>query len=499
MASDEPALRFEAISKAYPGVQALDDVSFTVQAGACHALLGENGAGKSTLGKILAGVTTADSGRIVLGGRPVAFRSPHEATRGGVAIVHQELLFCPNLSVAENLCLHDLPAGRLTIDRATMRQRAQAMLAEIGLDLDVTRPVASLSIAQEQLVQIAAAVGIDAQVVVFDEPTSSLGAAEVDRLFELIRRMQQRGTTIVYVSHRLEEIFALCQGVTVLRDGRHVATRPIAEVDRNTLVRLMVGRDVFFQPPAPRDIARETPRLEVRRLASPGKFHDVSFAVHAGEILGLAGLVGAGRTEIVEALFGLDPHARGEVRLDGQPVAIASPHEAARQGLALVPEDRKQCGLVLPMSIRQNTSLTILDRLKTWLGLNRRAERRAAHQAIDQLRVRTPSAEAAVLHLSGGNQQKVVLGKWLAAGPRVLLVDEPTRGVDVGAKQEIHDILGELAASGVAVVVISSEMPELLSLADRLLVVRDGRIAGEFPRGSSAETVLRAMAGVDAA
>lgn len=491
-----PAVKLQNISKSFPGVQALEDVSFEIAPGACHALLGENGAGKSTLGKILAGVVVPDSGTIHLHGQPVAFRSPNEAAQGGVAIVHQELLFCPNLSVAENLCLHDLPTGRFGIDRAAMNERAKKLLAEVGLDVDVTRPVSSLSIAQEQLVQIASAVGFDARVVVFDEPTSSLGPSEVERLFALIRRLQARGTTIIYVSHRLDEIFALCQSVTVLRDGRHVATKPVSEVSRDDLVRLMVGRSVQFQEPPPRDVAQAPVRLEVVGLSSPGKFTDIHFSVRAGEIVGLAGLVGAGRTEIVEAIFGLDHHATGVVKLDGAVQRIRSPRAASRLGLGLVPEDRKQCGLVLPMNVRQNSSMAVIERLRTFIGIDRRAERELADQTVARLRVRTSSIEKPVVQLSGGNQQKIVLGKWLAAGGRVLLVDEPTRGVDVGAKQEIHDLLGELAQNGVAIVVISSEMPELLALSDRLIVIREGILAAEFSRGTPAETVLRAMAGV---
>src|SRR5436190_3731644 len=312
-------IEFEHISKMFPGVAALSDVSFEVQTAECHALLGENGAGKSTLGKILAGMYRADGGRILIGGHPATFHSPRDAARAGVAIVHQELVFCPNLSVAENLCLHDLPRKGLFLDRGRLRRQAKALLAQIGLDVDVDRPLSSLSIAQEQLVQIAAAVGLEAKILVFDEPTSSLGRDEVDRLFALIRRLQQSGVTIIYVSHRLEEIFELCQTVTVLRDGRHVATRPIAALDHDDVVRMMVGRDVDFSgPPAAADRASAV-RLQARRFSSRGRFADFSLDLYSGEVVGLAGLVGAGRTEVLEALYGLDRQAVGELVVDGTP------------------------------------------------------------------------------------------------------------------------------------------------------------------------------------
>jgi ABC-type sugar transport system ATPase subunit len=515
-------LSFRHITKRFPGVTALDDVGFDVAAGACHALLGENGAGKSTLGKLLAGIYRPDAGEIVLAGRAVSFHSPRDAAAAGVGIVHQELVFCPNLSVAENLCLHDLPRRGPWLDRRELRRRAEARLAEIGAAVDVSRRIGELPVAQEQLVQIAAAVGLGARVLVFDEPTSSLGREETRRLFELIRRLQARRTTILYVSHRLEEIFELCQSVTVLRDGRHVATRPIGEVDRDELVRLMVGREVTplrrahatrgslrsarVSDPAESPDRRSPvldqtpPRLRVRGLASPGKFTDVDLDVAPGEIVGLAGLVGAGRTEIAEAIFGLDPLATGEVSIDGQPLVRRSPGDAMRRGLALVPEDRKRHGLVLGMSVRENLSLPLLDRFRGALGwVRRRAEQQLADRCHERLAIRAPSTETPVVSLSGGNQQKIVLAKGIESGGGVLLVDEPTRGVDVGAKREIHELLLRLADDGAAILLISSELPELLALSDRVLVVRAGRIVARFAHDeANPETVLRAMAGLDA-
>ena len=474
-------LTFDRVSKRFPGVAALQEVSFTVAAGECHALLGENGAGKSTLGKIAAGIYRPDGGRLLLDGHPVQFHSPRDAALAGVGMVHQELVFCPNLSVAENLCLHDLPRrGLRLLDRRELRRRAEEMLRQIGLELDVGRPLNSLSIAQEQMVQIAAAVGLGARVLVFDEPTSSLGRAETERLFALIRRLQAAGTTIVYVSHRMEEIFALCQRVTVLRDGRHVATRRIEEVNRDELVRLMVGRDVHDFVASPAAPPGEV-RLRVRGLTSPGKFAAIDLDVRRGEIVGLAGLVGAGRSEIAAALLGLDPKARGEVTLDGRGLNGLSPGERIARGLALVPEDRKRQGLVQGMNVRENLTLPFLSRFRGWLGRVRRGEeRREAEAAVRRLAIRAPGTETAVAALSGGNQQKIVLAKGTAAGASVLIVDEPTRGVDVGAKREIHELLARLAAEGAAILLISSDLPELLALSHRVAVLRQGRIAAEL-------------------
>ncbi len=490
-------ITFEHVRKQFPGVTALDDVSFSVEQGECHALLGENGAGKSTLGKVLAGIYPADGGRVLLNGQPVAFASPREALAAGVGIVHQELVFCPNLSVAENLCLHDLPRRWGMLDRRELRRRARMLLGRTGLEIDVDLPMSRMSIAQEQLIQIAAAVGLGAKVLVFDEPTSSLGQAETERLFLMIRQLQAAGTTIIYVSHRLDEIFALCQRVSVLRDGKHVATKPIGEVTRDDLVQLMVGRAVEqFVSPLP--AKAEAIRLRVRHLTSPGKLSDVSFDVNAGEIVGLAGLVGAGRSEIAMALNGLDPQARGSVEIDGRVIRLDCPRAALRAGLALIPEDRKRQGLVLSMSLRENLTLPILHRFRRWLGwADRTAERRLAQSICDEMHVRTPTIEASIQSLSGGNQQKIVLAKGIAANARVLIVDEPTRGVDVGAKREIHEQLAQLATQGKAILVISSDLPELLSLSHRVLVVREGKLEAEFPRKKATpEAVLRGMAGV---
>jgi ABC-type sugar transport system ATPase subunit len=491
------AVRFEGVSKRFPGAQALTDVSFEIAAGACHALCGENGAGKSTLGKIIAGILRPDGGRLLIDGREVHFTGPRDALAAGVGMVHQELAFCDNLSVAENLTLSDLPARGGIVDRDGMRQRAESMLAETGTELDVTREFGKLAIGQRQMVQIAAAVGGGARIIVFDEPTSSLSQAEAERLFALIERLKARGVTCIYVSHRMPEIFQLCDAVTILRDGRHVATRPTASLTETDLVQMMIGRPLgeYFGRHAEAGPGEEV--LRVEGLGVAGKFEDVSFSLRAGEIVGLAGLMGAGRSEVAAALFGIDRPTRGRIVLRGKPIDVRSPSHAISLGIGFVPEDRKRQGLVLSASGLHNTSLPILDRLSRFRWIQRGRERNVAGEYFNRLRVRTPSLDAIVAGLSGGNQQKIVLAKWLAANSEILILDEPTRGVDVGAKAEIHALIGELAARGTAILVISSELPEVISLSDRIIVLRNGRIAGELPRRAATEdSVLRLMAGI---
>ncbi|HEV8148980.1 MAG TPA: sugar ABC transporter ATP-binding protein [Gemmatimonadales bacterium] len=493
----EPAIRFEGISKRFPGILALSEISLEVARGSCHGLCGENGAGKSTLARILAGIHLPDAGRLVLDGHPARFASPRDALLAGVGMVHQELAFCENLSVAENLCLGALPVRRGVVARGEMTRRAVAMLGEIGSTLDPHRVVGELSIAQQQMVQIAQAVGGGARIIIFDEPTSSLSQLEAERLFELLERLKQRGVTCIYVSHRMPEVFRLCDTVSVLRDGRHVATRPIGELSRDVLVQLMIGRPIAeYLPPPERATAGEE-LLRVEGFSAPGRFSDISFALRAGEVVGLAGLVGAGRSEIACSLFGLVPAARGRLVLRGRETRIRRPRDAIGLGLGLVPEDRKRQGLVPSESGMHNVSLPILKRLSRLTWVRRRAERALAREYFDRLGVGTNRLDAVVAGLSGGNQQKVVLARWLAAQSRVLILDEPTRGVDVGAKAEIHALIGELAAQGAAILLISSELPEILSLSNRILVLRAGRIVGELPRQAATQDgLLRLMAGL---
>ena len=493
-------LEFHGITKRFPGVLALDGVGFTVERGTCHALIGENGAGKSTLGKILAGVYTADGGEIRLDGRVIQPDSPLTARELGIAMVHQELAFCPNLSVAENLCLGDLPRRLGFVKQGELRARAQAMLATIGADLDPAAIIGTLSTGHEQLVQIAAAVGTGAKVIVMDEPTSSLSAAETAELFRLVRELKARGITLIYVSHRLEELFALCDNITVLRDGKHVATERIADTTPHRVITQMIGRELLIA--TPNHLAR-TPgkeRLRVDHLCSPGKFADISLSVRAGEIVGVAGIVGAGRSEVVQAIFGLDPFATGRVGVDASSLPLGSGVAALAAGIGLVPEDRKRQGLVLSLNCRENTSLAALPNLTTFGWVRRNEEQAVAQRYADRLRVKAPSLESITAGLSGGNQQKIALAKWLARSCDVLLIDEPTRGVDVGAKAEIYQLLDELACEGKALLVVSSELPELIGLCRRILVMREGRIAGEVQRADFSEaTLMRLMAGVAAA
>jgi ABC-type sugar transport system ATPase subunit len=490
-------LRFQNITKRFPGVLALDDVSFEVQRGSCHALIGENGAGKSTIGKILAGVYTPDGGEMFLDGKQIHPTTPLIARELGIAMVHQELAFCPNLTIAENLNLGALPqkAGGF-LDRKTMRARASAMLAEIKADLPLDEPIANLSTGQEQMVQIAAALGTNAKVIVMDEPTSSLSVSESERLFELLGHLKQRGITVIYVSHRMEEIFRLCDAITVLRDGRHVVTEKIADTNRDRVIHQMVGREVLFQ--APKHVERELGEelLRVENLSSPGKFENVSFSLRAGEVLGFAGLIGAGRSEVAQAVFGLDPAATGRVFVRGEQLPARSVTAALSSGIGFLPEDRKKLALVLTMNCRENTSMASLRRLTNFGFVNRGKERAVVQQYADRLRIKAPSMDAPIAGLSGGNQQKIALAKWLARECGILIVDEPTRGIDVGAQAEIHQLLDELAQNGLGIIVISSELPEVMNLSRRILVMRGGKINGEVTREFSQAGLMKLMAGV---
>lgn len=490
-------VRFEEITKRFPGVLALDGVTLEVARASVHGLVGENGAGKSTLGRVLAGIHPPDGGRLIVDGRPVRFASPLEALQAGIGIVHQELAFCENLSVAENLCLDALPARGPLLARGRLEARARELLAPIAPEIDVSRRIGDLPISARQLVQIAAAVGRGARVIVFDEPTSSLSEREARRLHALIGAVRERGVTCLYISHRLGEVLSLCDRISVLRDGRHVGTLAAAQTSEDELVRLMIGRELAEYFPEHLGASPGPVRLAVRGLSSPGRFAGVSFELRAGEVLGLAGLVGSGRSEVAEAIFGLDPRACGEVSVGGAVRRIGAPDRAIALGLGLVPEDRKRSGLVLSMSARANLTLPVLGRIARLGWINAARERALVAEYFARLSVRGAGPEAPAGALSGGNQQKIVLARWLAAQCGVLLLDEPTRGVDVGAKAEIHALIGELARAGAAVLLISSELPEVLNLSTRVLVLRAGRVVAELPRAAAdQETVMRAMAGL---
>ncbi len=482
------------IRKSFPGVRVLDDVSLSVLPGQVLALMGENGAGKSTLMKILAGALDADAGTILLDGKEVKTDTPQQAMALGIGIIYQELNLAPHLSIAENIYLGREP--RLLpgwIDGRKMRRDAAAVMADLGMPLDVRTLVGTLSVAQRQMVEIAKATSRKARVLAMDEPSATLTAHELENLWRLIRRLQSQGIAIVYISHRMDEVFQIADAVTVLRDGKIVGSAPVAEIGRDDVVRLMVGRDLDeTYPKEVMDAGR--PVLEVKNLNRQGILDDISFSVHAGEVVALAGLVGSGRTEIARCLFGADLWTSGNVILDGKPFHPRSPSDAIRAGIGFVTEDRKEQGVVLSLPVRENISLASLQKVSGFGFVRRGKERAEAQASVSRLRVRTPSVEQRVGNLSGGNQQKVVLGKWLETPLKLLILDEPTRGIDVGAKREIYGIMNSLAQDGVAILMISSELPEVLGMADRIIVVRDGRVAGSLPRSEATQEKVGQLA-----
>jgi ribose transport system ATP-binding protein len=489
-----------AIVKSFPGVRALDGVSFEVEAGEVHALVGENGAGKSTLMKILAGAYTADAGEIAIDGEPVTIDGPKSAELLGIGMIYQEFNLVPDLGVVENIVLGIEPVRNGLLDRAAAVARATAVLAELGIVLPLGRTARRLSVAEQQLTEIAKCLVRKARLIVMDEPTAALTERETDALFALIARLKSTGVAFVYISHRLEELPRIADRVTVIRDGRAIDTRAAAALPQNELIHLMVGRplDAHFPelPPLP---SETSVRLSVRNLRAESNVDDVSFDVRAGEIVGLAGLVGAGRTEIVRAIAGADIPSSGEVQIDGRRVVIRGPHSAIAAGIALITEDRKGQGLVLGMTVRENTTLAHLAAYTRGPFIDVAAETAAANQEIVALRIRTPSSEQLVRNLSGGNQQKVVLAKWLLGEAGVFLFDEPTRGVDIGAKVEIYGLMVELLRGGAAIVMVSSELPEVLGMSHRVLVVRGGKIRAEFARAEATpDKVIAVAAGVAA-
>jgi len=483
-----PILQVRNLCKSFPGVQALTDVSMAVQAGTVHALMGENGAGKSTLMKILIGLHAADAGEILFKGRPIRIKSPHDALSRGIAMIHQELLPFRNLSVAENIGMGREPTRWLPgwIDRPALARDATRVLGRLGCALDPNRMMDGLSVAEMQTVEIAKALAYDAELIIMDEPTSAISEREVEALFAVIRDLRQRGVTVIYISHKMDEIFRVADAITVLRDGHPIATRPSSALDAQRLISLMVGRDLA--PPAATRGSRGEPALEVRGLTKPGQFRDISFTLRRGEILGLAGLMGAGRTDVVNAIYGLAPATSGEIRIHGRSVRISGPAAAIAAGIALVSEDRKEFGLVLPMSLQHN--LTLASLRQRWI--DQRQESALADAQIRSFGIRAAGRHQAVMHLSGGNQQKVVLAKAMLTEPDILILDEPTRGIDIGAKTEIYALINRLACAGRAVLLVSSELPELLLLSDRLLVMREGAVSAEFDtRQTTQEEILK--------
>ena len=494
-----PLLQMQGTSKSFPGVQALQDIDLTVYPGEILALVGENGAGKSTLMKILNGVYAADEGTILWQGRPVAIHSPHDAQALGISMIHQELALIPYLDAGKNIYLGREPQGAVpgTIDWRTLYRQAQADLAELDLKLNVRTPVRFFSIAQQQMIEVAKALSIDARLIVMDEPTSSLTDREVETLFSRMRSLRERGVSIIFISHRLEEVQAIADRVTVLRDGILVGTHPVSELKTEDIIRMMVGREVgqMYQKGS-RTPASEVV-LEVRNLSRGDKVRDISFTLHKGEILGVAGLVGAGRTELAETIFGARPATSGEILLNGQPVHIRRPQQAIRSGIGFVPEDRKRQGLFLSMSVAANVVMAILRRLTRPVLIRWSRVDEITRESIQRLDIRTPSQAQRVRNLSGGNQQKVVIARWLTLDPKVLILDEPTRGIDVGAKAEIYRLMNQLAERGVGILMISSELPEVLGVSDRILVMHEGRLAGEFDaRTATQDDLMNAATGM---
>ncbi len=487
----QPIIELRDISKQFPGVRALDHVSFDVLPGEVHALLGENGAGKSTLIKIMTGAYQPDSGTILFDDKPVEIGGTSQSQNLGIAAIYQELSLYPELTIAENIFMGHQPRMRFgLIDWQTMQQRARELLHELDADdLDPLQKVSGLSVGNQQRVEIAKALSQSARVLIMDEPTAALTQRDADRLFAIVRRLRERGVAVIYISHRLEEVFLLADRVTVLRDGQVVGTQPVGATSQPELIRMMVGRtlDALFPK---HDATIGAPLLEVKDIAYGRMVRGVSFELRRGEIVGLAGLVGAGRSETALALFGITPAESGAIVLDGRAVNIRSPRQAMQLGLAYVPEDRKNQGLILPMTVRENTTMAILRRLTSGGFVDRRAERKITGEYVEQLRIRTPSIAQVVRNLSGGNQQKVVVAKWLAAKPKVLILDEPTRGIDVGAKAEIHRLMCALAEQGLAILMISSELPEILGMSDRVLVMRQGQIVAEFDRAHATQEAI---------
>ena len=501
----QPLLRMQHISKAFLGVQALNDVSLEVAQGEVHGLLGENGAGKSTLIKILSGAYTADSGTIEFDGQEVNVGSPQHAQRMGIVTIYQEFTLVPSLSIAENVLIgrEPGPAGTL-IDWRKMRRETREITDRLGIDLDPMRLVRTLSVAEQQMDEIARALSMKSKLIIMDEPTAALSENEVEQLLQIVRELKSRGIGIIFITHHLEEAMRICDRVTILRDGRLVGSHAIGDISLNDIIRMMVGRSVddLFRREAAHEAGEVA--LKVIGLSRKGNarnptaifLDNISFEVRRGEILGVAGLVGAGRTELARAIFGADPITSGTVEVDGKPAKIHSPRDAIRRGIGLVPEDRKQQALFLALAVRENMSIASLPKFLRWgVFVRERAEQEMVSQYRSSLNISMSGPDQRVRNLSGGNQQKVVLARWLALSPQVLIVDEPTRGIDVAAKAEVHQLLDEMARNGIAIIMISSELPEILGMSDRIIALRNGRLTGEFSRAeASEERLMQVMA-----
>lgn len=492
----KPILELRNVTKKYPGVLALDRMNLTVYPGEVHALMGENGAGKSTLIKVVSGAIKANGGNILFDGKSYDSMTPALSKKLGIGVIYQEFNLVPELSVAENVFLGQKLTRGPAISRSLMNEKAKALMDEFGIDVDVTEEVKNLTVAYQQLVEIAKTISSDVKVLIMDEPSAPLTNREIDALFGIVRRLREKGVAIIYISHRMEEIFALADRVTVMRDGKYVGTEQISDLTQADLIRMMVGRSLDEQFPEIRKEIGEV-ALEIRGLSTQALLKNVSFQVRKGEILGLAGLVGAGRTETARAIFGADPKSAGSIFIHGEEKQITCPRVAIAEGIAYIPEDRKKHGALLEMSIRENISFIAVKRISRLGFVSRRKDTELSEQYIRELSIKTPTKEQLAKNLSGGNQQKVVLAKSLASHSDIIIFDEPTRGIDVGAKKEIYVLMNELAAKGMAIVMISSEMPELLGMSDRIVVMHEGEMMGELTREEATqEKILELASGI---
>ena len=471
-------IEMRGIDKSFGGNAVLKNAGFLLDDGEVHALMGENGAGKSTLMKILTGVYTKDAGQVIVDGKEVCYNNPQEAEKAGIVFIHQELNVLFDLTVEENMFLgKEIKKVFGICDRKAMRKRVQEILDMLGVDIDPTQRMDELSIGQQQMIEIAKALMVDAKVLIMDEPTAALTQSETEVLFKVVNSLRKKGVSIVYISHRMEEIFELCDRITILRDGTYIDTKRIAGIDMNDIVKMMIGREIGERYPV-RNSKIGDVAFEVKNLNCPGAFENVSFEVRAGEVLGVSGLMGAGRTEIMQAIFGNMPNVTGQIFLDGKEIKNKNPQQAIENGIGFITEDRKVEGLMLEESIMKNISLANLGRISNGGVINKKKEQELVNKGIEELRIRCFGPQHECNNLSGGNQQKVIFAKWIYTNPKVLILDEPTRGVDIGAKKEIYNIINELAAKGVAIIMVSSELPEVLGMSDRVMVVREGEVRG---------------------
>lgn len=492
-----PVIEMKGISKSFSGNRVLDQVDFQLLRGEIHALMGENGAGKSTLIKILTGIYERDAGQVFIKGKEVHFKNPKEAEQTGIAVIHQELNIIPYLTVYENMFLgNELTVGRFGITRdKEMKRKTKEYLNRLGIEIDPNTEAGNLSVGQQQMIEIARAVAANTEVLIMDEPTAALTDREIEALFKVISSLKEQGVGIVYISHRMEEIFQICDRISVLRDGKFIDSKEVAKTNFDEIVKLMVGRQLGERFPE-RDTKIGQERFRVENLTSKGSFENISFSIQQGEIVGVAGLMGAGRSEIMQAIFGYRSLDSGKMFIDGKEVTIKSPYEAIQAGIAFVTEDRKSQGLILDLSVRENLSITTLDKISSKSMISTKSEMSLVDEMIEKLHVKTSGREISVKSLSGGNQQKIVIGKWLGIDPKILILDEPTRGVDVGAKKEIYQLMNELTKQGVSIIMVSSELPEILGMSDRVLVIHEGKLASVLNKSEATqENIMQSATG----